>query len=559
MPSPKNFLIITQVFSPDPAAVGQYFDEAAQAIAGTGAEVTVLTANRGYDNPDECFAAHEDRDGIRIRRLPLSSFGKASIPVRIFAQLSFLVQCILRGLFTPKLTDLLVSTSPPMAAITAVIIGLFRPKLKVHYWVMDINPDQAVVLGAFGARHPLVLALDWLNRRILQRADSVIALDRFMAERLLAKLTQKAGGSSQKPDEGRQRDTGTQQVYPERAKVEESRRQRGERGTNNSALSPQVSPLSPQASPLSPQASPLSPQVSALSPQASPLSPQASALSPQASPLSPQVSPLSPQVSALSPQVSALTILPPWPMDDYLETVPHADNPFRKAQGWGDKFVVMYSGNHSLVHPLDTILDAAEALKEDPRFVFVFIGGGKGKQAIEERILKPEDRDLKPEEKAHCLNAQHSPLNPQPSALSSQPSIVSLPYQPLDQIRYSLSAADLHIVSLGDNMSGIVHPCKIYGALSIGRPVLALGPKESYLNDIVETESGERREETRETSGIGWAIEHGDVAAAVAALKEAAGQTQQERAGIGRRAKQIATEKFGRSTLVAKFLDTVLR
>ena len=136
---------------------------------------------------------------------------------------------------------------------------------------------------------------------------------------------------------------------------------------------------------------------------------------------------------------------------------------------------------------------------------------------------------------------------------------MSLPYQPLDQIRYSLSAADLHIVSLGDNMSGIVHPCKIYGALSIGRPVLALGPKESYLNDIVETESGERREETRETSGIGWAIEHGDVAAAVAALKEAAGQTQQERAGIGRRAKQIATEKFGRSTLVAKFLDTVLR
>jgi hypothetical protein len=115
----KNFLIITQVFSPDPAAVGQYFDEAAQTIAGTGAQVTVLTANRGYDNPKEKFAAKEARNGIQIRRLPLSSFGKASIPLRIFAQLSFLIQCILRGLFTPHLTDLLVSTSPPMAAITA--------------------------------------------------------------------------------------------------------------------------------------------------------------------------------------------------------------------------------------------------------------------------------------------------------------------------------------------------------------------------------------------------------------------------------------------------------
>ena len=75
--------------------------------------------------------------------------------------------------------------------------------------------------------------------------------------------------------------------------------------------------------------------------------------------------------------------------------------------------------------------------------------------------------------------------------------LVSLPYQPLDQLRYSLSAADLHIISLGDNMSGIVHPCKIYGALSIGRPVLALGPPESYLNDIVATTS------------FGGSIEHG--------------------------------------------------
>jgi len=74
-----------------------------------------------------------------------------------------------------------------MAAITAVIIGFFRPKLKVHYWVMDINPDQAVILGAFSPKHPLVLALDWLNRRMLKRADNVIALDRFMAERLRAK------------------------------------------------------------------------------------------------------------------------------------------------------------------------------------------------------------------------------------------------------------------------------------------------------------------------------------------------------------------------------------
>ena len=435
----KRFLIITQVFTPDPAAVGQYFDEAAQAIASTGAKVTVLTANRGYDNPNARFTAKEDRDGINIRRLPLSSFGKASIPVRIFAQLSFLIQSILRGLFTPKLTDLLVSTSPPMAAITAVVIGFFRPKLKVHYWVMDINPDQAVILGAFSPRHPLVLALDWLNRRILKRADSVIALDRFMAARMAAKLQQ-------------------------------------------------------------------------------------------------------PKTVNEQPVANKLTILPPWPMDDYLEVVPHNKNPFRKAQGWEGKFVVMYSGNHSLVHPLDTILNAAEQLKDDPRFIFAFIGGGKGKAVVDARINEWDSGNLgKYECKDTLSHIQTSPHS------NSRPSVVSLPYQPLDQIRYSLSAADLHIVSLGDNMSGIVHPCKIYGALSIGRPVLALGPKQSYLNDIIDG------------NDIGRSIEHGDVDAAVAALQAAADQTQEERVAIGQRAQQVATEKFSREQLVHQFLETVLK
>ena len=407
----KNFLIITQVFRPDPAAVGQYLDETAQAIAGTGAQVTALTANRGYDNPNEKFLAREDRNGIQIQRLPLSSFGKVSIPLRILAQLSFLVQCILRGLFARKLTDLLVSTSPPMAAITAVIIGFFRPTLKVHYWVMDINPDQAVAIGTFSPKHPLVKALDWLNRRILKRADSIIVLDRFMQARLERKL---------KPP------------------AEDLR--------------------------------------------------------------------------------SPIQVIPPWPMDDYLETVAHSDNSFRKKQGWEDKFVVMHSGNHSLVHPLGTILDAADALKGDPRFVFVFIGGGKGKDIVDARLREQS---------------------------SAAGNIISLPYQPLDQIRYSLSAADLHIVSLGDEMSGIVHPCKIYGVLRVGRPVLTLGPEESYLSDI----TGENE--------VGWSIRHGDVDSAVAALKKAADQTHKEREGMGLRAQRITTKKFSREKILNKFLHSI--
>lgn len=96
-----------------------------------------------------------------------------------------------------------------------------------------------------------------------------------------------------------------------------------------------------------------------------------------------------------------------------------------------------------------------------------------------------------------------------PNQQPATSNLISLPYQPLDQIRYSLSAADMHIVSLGDNMSGIVHPCKIYGALKIGRPILALAPRECYIKDILENNKQ------------GWILSHGDLDAVVEAIIEA--------------------------------------
>ena len=77
--------------------------------------------------------------------------------------------------------------------------------------------------------------------------------------------------------------------------------------------------------------------------------------------------------------------------------------------------------------------------------VFLFIGGGNGKKQIDDFI-----------EREHVENVR------------------TLPYQPLDQIKYSLSAADVHLVAMGSEMVGIVHPCKVYGAMAVARPILLL-------------------------------------------------------------------------------------
>jgi hypothetical protein len=144
--SRPTLLIISQVYVPDPASVGQHVADAAAEMARRGYRVIVYAAARGYDDPSQRYPSRETVDGVEVTRLPLSSFGKSSIAVRLIAQWIFLLQATARGLFTRGLAGLMVSTSPPFAGIAGVVIGMFR-RCKVVYWVMDLNPDQMIALG----------------------------------------------------------------------------------------------------------------------------------------------------------------------------------------------------------------------------------------------------------------------------------------------------------------------------------------------------------------------------------------------------------------------------
>jgi colanic acid biosynthesis glycosyl transferase WcaI len=138
-----------------------------------------------------------------------------------------------------------------------------------------------------------------------------------------------------------------------------------------------------------------------------------------------------------------------------------------------DKFVVMYSGNHSPCHPLDTLLEAARRLVPDPRIVFCFVGGGSEFRKIQQRQELTASR----------TSPDRIPVNANDES-GRLPNVICLPYQPLEQLAGSLSAADLHVVVMGDPFVGIIHPCKIYNILGVGAPILYVGPKPSHISDI---------------------------------------------------------------------------
>ncbi len=396
-------LVISQVYVPDPAAVGQHMHDVAACLASRGFRVDVYSSARGYENPAVRYAGREILNGVHIRRLPLSSFGKSSISLRLLGGFVFIVQGMLLGLLTRNLNAVLISTSPPMAPLAAIFIRMIRRKLVI-FWVMDINPDQMIAAGKLSKHSIFAWCFNRMYHSILSISSRVIALDTFMAKRLKKKC----------------------------------------------------------------------------------------------------------------PCDEKIAVIPPWSHHHVREPIPHENNPFRQDQGLRGRFVLMYSGNISLVHPLDTLLEAAYRLQDDPRILFMFIGGGVGRTLIDQFI---QDRNI-------C-------------------NVRLLPYQPLKQIQYSLSAADVHIVTMGNNMVGIVHPCKIYGAMSVGRPVLLLGPKRSHIGEIMANHQ------------IGWHIEHGNVQQAVDLIRKIAVMDQTELIRLGENAKLAVDKIYSKSKSCGRVCDII--
>lgn len=210
-----------------------------------------------------------------------------------------------------------------------------------------------------------------------------------------------------------------------------------------------------------------------------------------------------------------LVVIPPWPHVASGEVDKNRVAAFRTRHGLAGKFVVMYSGNHAIQHPLDTLLASAEKLVDDDRIRFVFIGGGAGKVSVDDRRAR------------------------------GAPNILSLPFQPLEFVGESLAAADVHVVSMGNEVVGIVHPCKVYGALAVGRPIIFFGPENSHVGDIM-------REAT-----VGWRVDHGNVEAAVAAIKSAASMPASVADAMRNRATEVIVDGFLKNTLCGAICDTI--
>ncbi len=398
-----RILLLNQAFYPDVVATAQHAADLVAALSAAGHEVTVIASRRAYDDPKKRFPAESRWEGARVVRVGGTGLGKRKAWRRAVDFATFMLSCAFRVLTLPACDVAVAMTSPPLISFLAALVARLRGG-KLVCWIMDLNPDEAIAAGWLDGTSAMAAALERALKFSLETAESIVVLDSFMRERILAKGIPAA----------------------------------------------------------------------------------------------------------------KITILPPWSHDG----MAHYDEPgrtaFRRAHRLEKKFVVMYSGNHSPCHPLDTLLEAARRLSSEESIAFCFVGGGSEF------------------EKVKRFAAEHSLGN-----------VLCLPYQPRERVAGSLSSADLHVVSMGDRFVGIVHPCKIYNILGLGIPFLYIGPTSSHISELIAGQA---------VDGYAQSARHGDAEAVTQAIVHALRRpSQRSTAGT-----QIAP-RFSQSALLPRLTEAIER
>jgi colanic acid biosynthesis glycosyl transferase WcaI len=132
------------------------------------------------------------------------------------------------------------------------------------------------------------------------------------------------------------------------------------------------------------------------------------------------------------------------------------DNPFSRAHGVHEVFVVSYAGNMGAPQGLETLVDAAARLRGEPGIVFLMAGDGMRREAIRRRI---ESRGLK--------------------------RFLFLPYQPYATVPWIYAASEVNLATQVEKAGADAVPSKVYKIMACARPVLAVTDPDSDLARLV--------------------------------------------------------------------------
>jgi putative colanic acid biosynthesis glycosyltransferase WcaI len=210
--------------------------------------------------------------------------------------------------------------------------------------------------------------------------------------------------------------------------------------------------------------------------------------------------------------------IPNWADGAAIRPDSHAGQSFRKTHGLEGRFVVLYSGNAGLAHRFDAVMEAAiRCANEVPAVLFLFVGSGARLNEIRE-------------------------------AATGLKNVRFMDYQPRETLNELYNAADIHLVTLRDEVSGMLFPSKYPAALAAGKPVLLVGAQSApFAREI-------------QTNRLGWSCPHASCMV-VRALQSAIKNPEMLNT-MGRAARHVFMSRYSKTLAIQRWeqlLELVLK
>ena len=163
------------------------------------------------------------------------------------------------------------------------------------------------------------------------------------------------------------------------------------------------------------------------------------------------------QFDAAKTSAGELLVVDPWADPEKLGTHTNSENWFAVEHDQTEKLTVMYSGNMGRGHDIESILEASKSFRDEPNVGFMFIGAGPKWQTVEKYLCDDQ----------HASN------------------VTLLPWQREEDLPFTLTTADIGVVSLEKELSGLAVPSKAFYFLAAGVPVLGICESDTELADTI--------------------------------------------------------------------------
>ena len=150
-----------------------------------------------------------------------------------------------------------------------------------------------------------------------------------------------------------------------------------------------------------------------------------------------------------------VSLIPNWANIDKIK--PPNENDFRERMRLGGEFLVTYAGTMSWPQDLETVVEAANILRNHRDIRFLIVGDG-----VKKEMLVRRSRELRLD------------------------NIIFMPLQPRDEYFKILYASDACIVPLRKQFTSPTLPSKMLEIMACGKPIIANVPFDSDVRKLVE-------------------------------------------------------------------------